>query len=259
MWRCSQCDESVDDTFDVCWNCGAAIDGTVNPGFRPEPDDPAVPDPGEDADSVPTSVSAQFDATQDSSCSGGMNRREIAALICKTLALILFAVAAVLTVTVVLLLVFMLLAAPYGHSPDTGELFIFFVAAVPVLATVGVAIIYWTKSETIASLMVTADPSPVTIQPFNVQDAMIVAFSTAGIFFFLDGVRDVVRIVYVLRESSIAASEFWYHFQTWSAIIQLTFALWLILGSRGIVAAIHWCRTAGVPHERNESEDKNVE
>ena len=51
MWRCSNCHESVDDTFAICWNCGAAADGTLDSDFPPEPDDPAVRDPGEDADS----------------------------------------------------------------------------------------------------------------------------------------------------------------------------------------------------------------
>ena len=51
MWQCSNCGESVEDTFDICWNCGASADGTINPEFDPEPDDPAVPDPGPDSSS----------------------------------------------------------------------------------------------------------------------------------------------------------------------------------------------------------------
>lgn len=27
MWICSRCRETVDDAFDVCWNCGTPIDG----------------------------------------------------------------------------------------------------------------------------------------------------------------------------------------------------------------------------------------
>ncbi|MCL4207470.1 MAG: hypothetical protein KJ000_33725 [Pirellulaceae bacterium] len=179
MWRCSNCDESVDDTFAICWNCGAAVDGTLDADFTPEPDDPTVRDPGEDAHSE--AVSDQLDAAPQSLCSGGMSRQEIAALICKTLALILFAVAAVLSVTAAFLLAFMLLAAPYGHPPNAQELFVFLVSAVPVLAIVGAGAIYWKKSKSIASLMVSADPGAVTLQPFTVQDATIVAFSTLSI------------------------------------------------------------------------------
>lgn len=46
MWRCPRCDEQLEDTFDVCWNCGTTQSGTPCPAFEPEPDDPSVPDPG---------------------------------------------------------------------------------------------------------------------------------------------------------------------------------------------------------------------
>lgn len=32
-WRCVQCYESVDQGFDVCWNCGTHRDGTKDPNF----------------------------------------------------------------------------------------------------------------------------------------------------------------------------------------------------------------------------------
>lgn len=28
MWKCKQCNEEIEDTFDVCWNCGTEKDGT---------------------------------------------------------------------------------------------------------------------------------------------------------------------------------------------------------------------------------------
>jgi hypothetical protein len=34
MWDCRQCREAVEEKFDVCWNCGTARDGTVDPEFR---------------------------------------------------------------------------------------------------------------------------------------------------------------------------------------------------------------------------------
>ena len=50
MWHCPKCGEQLDDGFDVCWNCGTARDGTADPGFHAESDDPAVPDPGPGTD-----------------------------------------------------------------------------------------------------------------------------------------------------------------------------------------------------------------
>lgn len=34
VWTCSQCREEVDEGFEVCWNCGAGVDGTPDPGFQ---------------------------------------------------------------------------------------------------------------------------------------------------------------------------------------------------------------------------------
>ena len=33
MWRCSNCQKSVEDSFDRCWSCGALPDGTLDPEF----------------------------------------------------------------------------------------------------------------------------------------------------------------------------------------------------------------------------------
>lgn len=34
MWQCLKCRERVDDSFDLCWNCGTSRDGTEDPSFR---------------------------------------------------------------------------------------------------------------------------------------------------------------------------------------------------------------------------------
>ncbi len=33
MWKCPQCDESLRDSFEVCWNCGTSKDGVRDPDF----------------------------------------------------------------------------------------------------------------------------------------------------------------------------------------------------------------------------------
>ena len=44
MWECGKCHEKVEDTFDVCWNCGTSREGFVDPDFQREDtgDDTAV-------------------------------------------------------------------------------------------------------------------------------------------------------------------------------------------------------------------------
>ncbi len=33
MWNCPGCGSEVDDDFELCWNCGTAVDGTQDPNF----------------------------------------------------------------------------------------------------------------------------------------------------------------------------------------------------------------------------------
>jgi hypothetical protein len=35
QWRCPKCDSSVENAFDVCWNCGTTREGAEDPAFRP--------------------------------------------------------------------------------------------------------------------------------------------------------------------------------------------------------------------------------
>src|SRR5688500_12323448 len=34
MWKCQKCQETHDDAFEFCWNCGTAKDGTEAPEFQ---------------------------------------------------------------------------------------------------------------------------------------------------------------------------------------------------------------------------------
>jgi hypothetical protein len=36
MWQCAKCREDVEDTFQVCWNCGTSSDGVEDPNFHKE-------------------------------------------------------------------------------------------------------------------------------------------------------------------------------------------------------------------------------
>ena len=38
MWFCRKCLTHVEDGFEVCWQCGTALDGTEDESFRPERD-----------------------------------------------------------------------------------------------------------------------------------------------------------------------------------------------------------------------------
>ena len=34
MWKCDKCQESVEDSYDTCWNCGTSREGIVDPTFQ---------------------------------------------------------------------------------------------------------------------------------------------------------------------------------------------------------------------------------
>ena len=42
MWNCPKCGERHEDSFEVCWNCGTAQDGTEDPGFQRDEAEPAA-------------------------------------------------------------------------------------------------------------------------------------------------------------------------------------------------------------------------
>jgi uncharacterized protein YbjQ (UPF0145 family) len=45
VWECKKCRERVENSFDVCWNCGTSRDGVEDPAFHKEDDAaPAVPE-----------------------------------------------------------------------------------------------------------------------------------------------------------------------------------------------------------------------
>ena len=34
MWKCTGCQEEIEDSFSVCWNCGTSYDGVPDPNFQ---------------------------------------------------------------------------------------------------------------------------------------------------------------------------------------------------------------------------------
>lgn len=43
MWQCVKCREKLEDSFNVCWNCGTSRDGTEDPSFVKVDDMPPEP------------------------------------------------------------------------------------------------------------------------------------------------------------------------------------------------------------------------
>lgn len=47
MWKCGNCHERLEDSFDVCWSCGTSKEGFPDPTFQPAArgDDPVSAEP----------------------------------------------------------------------------------------------------------------------------------------------------------------------------------------------------------------------
>ena len=58
MWTCPKCDSKVDPSFEVCWNCGTAADGTEDPTFVRADDAAVIEEP-----SVVPNLDADLDAS----------------------------------------------------------------------------------------------------------------------------------------------------------------------------------------------------
>src|SRR5262249_14649192 len=44
MWQGTKCRESIEDSFEVCWNCGTSKNGEEDPSFQKELDSVSTPD-----------------------------------------------------------------------------------------------------------------------------------------------------------------------------------------------------------------------
>lgn len=190
----------------------------------------------------------------------GMNRREVAAMVSRSVALVILAQAAYVGAALLGAVVYVLAAPPYRASFTWDNLFLVLLLCALIAAGGIVAIVYWKKAPAIAARMVPDNPEPVTgSSSFTLRDVMVVAFSTAGLFVFLDGIRELVDVLYLAQFYNYSFYEFYSTAALWSSGAQLALALWLILGSRGICGAIYWMRTAGAPDFDDASEAAHEE
>lgn len=42
MWKCTGCHEKIEDSFEICWNCGTTYQGTADPTSQSELDTPST-------------------------------------------------------------------------------------------------------------------------------------------------------------------------------------------------------------------------
>jgi predicted nucleic-acid-binding Zn-ribbon protein len=58
MWKCLNCSELVESSFDACWNCGTSSDGIPDPEFVAETEFVATDEP--DAKALESEIAKRF-------------------------------------------------------------------------------------------------------------------------------------------------------------------------------------------------------
>lgn len=197
---------------------------------------------------APSSDRDESDTEARQTSSGGMTRRELAALLCKSVSLLLFAQSAFFSIAGLAMIAVLFVGGLFTRTLYWEEFSLPLIASVPMLAAAAVAAVFWWNADAIAARMVSDEPAPVGTLPFNVRDLTIVAFSVAGVFVLVDGIRDAVPLAVALRMFGPGDTKLWEHPTFWTSVFQLALAGWLMLGSRGIVVAIQRLRTAGQRH-----------
>jgi hypothetical protein len=178
-----------------------------------------------------------------------MNRREIAALACRILALWLFTQAATSLVTTIVEVVTLFNiwdditrgANQSGISAPFGVL----LGMSPTLVMIAIGVLLWKKADSVASRMVSDDPAPVTSAQATREDLLGVAYSAMGMFILASSLPELGRTIAQLLAADgvgLQNQQLWqngaWQGRFWGELTQIAIGLWLLLGSRGIVRAL---------------------
>ncbi len=173
-----------------------------------------------------------------------MTRTEIATLICKSIAVWMFA-------TVVAEAAFFMVAIAVSIGSiftstgfDASELKSGWILGVPSVAQLIVGLFLWFRAPRLAARMVSDDPAPVTRPDMNVQDVLAVAFMTVGVYLLIPLVRSLTRNIYEMALGEYSFKRWLLSGSTLSLFVGFALSIWLILGSRGIVRVVLWAREA---------------
>jgi hypothetical protein len=176
-----------------------------------------------------------------------MTRREIAALCCRIVALIVLAWALTYLVEVIPALNLALAnSGRYGAGPS-------YFAAVTSLGMLGSILLLfamglWWNAEAISQWMGPEDPEPVTGPELSAEALMPVASMGVGLFAITRAAPTFFRLVTSVALTPTTLGDSWNN--DWkvalaSDALLMAWGVWLVLGSRGLVRIVKWARTAG--------------
>lgn len=193
-----------------------------------------------------------------------MTRREIAALACRILALVLIA----LTVYFGAASIFAGVGGAiqeftYGGA---GWRFLQFAVAsfMPAMCLLAFGVFLWRFADGLACRMMPDDPTPVTGDPADATTVMSIACIAVGVFIFSLAMVSLVTRLFEVTMQQYTLTQWWqtgwWRSRLFAAIAELIWALFLILRPSGVVRLIRRMRTTAVsgPEVEHDHDDTTV-
>lgn len=127
---------------------------------------------------------------------------------------------------------------------------ILFFTLIPLLLTLSAGLILFFYSDRCAKFFMSHSDNPATDTPLVAQEIEIAAFSILGLYLIIQALPTITRTVvwiYFSIPSSPQRMVLSRQIQMDIAVIivELTFGVWLLPGSRGITKAVRWLRQIG--------------
>jgi hypothetical protein len=189
-----------------------------------------------------------------------MNRREVAQLACRILAIWFFCQVA-LSLEAVALLLISFVNDPLGRIIGPSDMAFLILPGMTAIGSLVIGLLLWWKSGGIASKMAPADPAPITSKSLDQKSLLAVAFAAIGAFVAVKVLPYFGRTLYMLVRGSKSFSELWVSldFQATflSDIFQILLAMWLIFGAKGIAGMVRQFRSFGVVEPGKDGRNGN--
>lgn len=177
-----------------------------------------------------------------------MTRQELAVLICKTIALWLFAQVAIMSVGVVFVFVALVGILLGARDPSDGWISFLFTGA-PAVIALSVGLVLWFKAEAIAGRMVKNDPAPIFTGGVDYELALRIALIAVGMYLLIPSLKDLSAACFQVAIADYPVSEWWgdsdWRAYLFADLISFFLSLWLILGSKGVARLIRMARGPG--------------
>ena len=186
-----------------------------------------------------------------------MTRREIAALCCRILAIVVLAWAAMYFVNTV-----SLLGSAFANSSRFGGVDNPYFDGAKTSGSVGCLLLLFAmtlgwKAELVARWMATDDPEPVSGPEMSADALLPVACTGVGLFAVTRALPTFFRLAAIVATNQSTVGEIWgdddWKISLLADGLLLAWGVWLVFGNRGLIRIVRWARSARKAPQRENS------